>query len=132
MVKLHRFLAGVVVGAAFMVFATLPVLAEGEQAAKGHKDEMLMHAEDMVAHGEAGHIDILIKHAKEMVTHAKGTVSELGSDGHGDAAKKHIEMAIEEAEAAIDHGGQGHGDVAMKHANAALEHAKEGASHIME
>ena len=129
MLSIKHFVIGIAIAIAVIAFAAVPVMADTSKV-KMHSEAMLENAEDMVAHGEAGHMDILIKHAKEMIKHAQGTVSSLHDDEHGKIAKKHIEMAIEEAEAAIDHGGQGHPDVAMKHANSALEHAKEGDSHI--
>jgi hypothetical protein len=129
MLKMKHLVLGISIAAAVIAFAAVPVMADTSKAKK-HSEAMLENAEDMVAHGEEGHMDILIKHAKEMIKHAKGTISSLHDDEHGKMAKKHIEMAIKEAESAIDHGGQGHPDVAMKHANSALEHAEEGDSHI--
>jgi hypothetical protein len=129
MLNIKHIVIGITMAIAVIAFAAVPVMADTSKA-KMHSEAMLESVEDMVAHGEEGHMDILTKHAKEMIKHAKGTIASLDDDEHGKMAKKHIEMAIKEAEAAIDHGGQGHPDVAMKHANSAFEHAEEGDSHI--
>lgn len=117
---------------AFLLVSAYPALAGGADAKK-HSAEMMEAADKMVDHGSQGHMDVLIKHAKEMVMHGQAAVKAIPpGDPHGKEAKMHINVAIEEAEGAIDHGSQGHGSIAMKHARAAQSHGEEGNMHMQE
>ena len=131
MIILKRIALGSFLASLGIMLAILPAYAGGGDEAMKHSMEMISHGEEMVAHGGEGHMKIMIEHAEGMILHAKGTLKSIPEgDAHGKEAAMHINEAIKEAEAAVDHGGKGHGDIAMKHAKSALEHAKEGDSHV--
>lgn len=133
MTRSNRFGIAGGMAAGLLLLLSHTAFAAGPVEARKLSAEMVKRAQAMVNHGDQGHLDAMGEHAQELITHAKQTLKAIPKeDPHGDEAKKHIELAIKEAEAAIDHGGQGHGEVAMKHARAANEHAEEAAEHLDE